>query len=196
MNSDITDYPVIVSVHPDEGMDDLPHTGITWGTLVDPGLALLAAPPPDRAAALSRPMRLLAGPYEPSRGTVLDAPVAQTFQLRSPRGRSYLAMRADLSDWALPGGPPWSPGADDPFDDDAAELADRLLRGCPAPSESWFDRSGKARAGQGAPPYPYPFPIRPLGESDVEPEAPAVRRRRKKPMWVKILSYAVGRDGR
>jgi hypothetical protein len=203
VNDTKPDFPVTVSVHPEAGLDDLTTSGITWGTLIDPGLALLAAPPAGRAGDLSRPLRLLAGPPEPAPGTLLDVPVARTLHLRGPQGRVYLVMQADLNGWTWSGEAPWTPGADDVFDDAMAALADQLLSRCTAPNEHWLDRCGKARAGMGRPPHPYPFPFPPVPGSSMVPESsvaaePAfgTRGRRKRPMWLRLLESAVGRHPR
>jgi hypothetical protein len=187
VNDHKSDFPVIVSIHPESGLDDLPHSGITWGTLLDPGLALLVPPPADRAAGLSGPLRLLAGPREPAVGTLLDAPVARTLHLRSPDGRSYLVMQADLAGWTLTGRAAWSPGPDDLFDDDAAASFDVILSRCTAPNVSWFDLAGKARAGRGRPPYKYPFEEWPVVDLSEDPEMTFGKpHKRRKPIWAVI----------
>ncbi|MEV4345174.1 hypothetical protein AB0J83_11925 [Actinoplanes sp. NPDC049596] len=180
MKTDKSDYPLIASIHPEGGTGGRPAGGITRGALVEPGLALLAAAPVDPSA----PMRLVAGPPGPGSAALLDVPVVRTLQLRSPRGETYLAMEADLTDWSIAGEPPWSPAAGDPFDDDAAELAGQLLSRCRAPDEEWF---GRDRAEPG--PYPYVF-SRPVDTMD------SAQRRRKRPKWVELLAYAVGRAER
>jgi hypothetical protein len=173
MNADNTDFPVIVSLHPESGLDDLPNSGVAWGTLVSPGLALLAEP----ASDLSGPLRLLAGAPGPNYGPLLDAPVARVLHL----GRNHRAVLADLGDWNLAGEELWAPGDQEPFDDEAAALADLILSRCPQPDENWFDRAGKARAGRTAPPYPYPFRSLPILESR------KARKHDKERTWIGVL---------
>ncbi|MEV6843041.1 hypothetical protein [Actinoplanes sp. NPDC051411] len=190
MNDHKSDFPVIVSVHPESGLDDLPNSGITWGVLLDPGLALLVPPPPERAAGLSGPLRMLAGPREPAVDTLLDAPVARTLHPRSPDGRAYLAMQADLADWTLAGRAPWSTGPGDLFDDDAAASCDVILSRCTAPNVSWFDLAGKARAGRGRPPHKYPFEEWPVLDPSEDPEMTFGRsHKRGKPIWAVIAGH-------
>lgn len=186
-------------MHPDNGMGDLQNSGIAWGTLIDPGLALLSTRLVQGLIETSAtlPLRLLAGPPEPAVGALLDAPVARTLLIRGPRDRLYLMMQADLTGWDRDGEPPWSPEVQDPFDAEAAALADLVLSRCTAPDQDWLGRAGKARSEQGPPPWPYPFGSWP----DLEPSADAERgfsagsRRAKKPMWYRILHAAARRHG-
>jgi hypothetical protein len=186
-------------VHPDSGMGDLQNSAIAWGTLIDPGLALLSTRLIQGVVETSPqvPLRLLAGPPEPAAGSLLDAPVARTLLIRGPHDRLYLVMQADLTGWARSGAPLWSPDVHEPFDADAAALADLVLSRCTAPDQNWFGRAGKARSEQGPPPWPYPFPSWPGPEASADAERgfSAGPRPSKKPMWYRILHAAAGRHG-
>jgi hypothetical protein len=197
INSDTDCFPLQVSVHPDDGMGDLRNSGLAWGTLIDPGLALLSPRLVQGVIETSpkQPLRLLAGPPEPAAGSLLDAPVVRTLLIQGPQDRLYLVMQADLTGWDRSGEPPWSPDVGDPFDADTAALADLILSRCTAPDENWFGRAEKARAEQGQPPWPYPFPSWPDPEPPVDTDLTisAEARRPRKPMWYWVLHAAARR---
>jgi hypothetical protein len=190
--------PLLVSLHPVDGMDDLERSGVAWGTLIDPGLALLSTTASeDVTSSWPGALRLLAAAAKPDSGALLDAPVSEVLRLAGREDHTHLVVRAELGDWQCSGLEVWQPGRDHRFDDRAAALADRILARCEPPAPTWFEFAAKARAGFGPAPRPYPFAFGRLpGVPQPEPGFSALHAAgRRRPTWTDLLRRWLERDG-
>ncbi|MBU2667148.1 hypothetical protein KOI35_26935 [Actinoplanes bogorensis] len=188
------DSPLLVSLHPVAGLDDLEHSSVAWGTLIDPGLALLSTEESEPGTrSWPATLRLLAGPAQPG-DSLLEASIARVLHLTVPGCRSYLVVEAGLEDWDLSRTRLWHPGTADDFDAPAAVLADQVLTRCTPPSPAWFDHAAKARTGFGKVPRPYPFTFGWLSDRAPEPDPGFSHNRRPKPTWVACLRRWLGQN--
>jgi hypothetical protein len=191
----LEDSKLFVALHPAVGMDGLEHSRVAWGTLIDPGLALLSTREPE---SVTRPwvetLRLLAGPAQPLPDSLLEASISRVLHLAAPEGRSYLVVQAGLADWDLSRIAVWHPGRGDTFDARAADLADQVLARCEPPSPGWFEYAAKARAGFGPVPRPYPFTFGWLLDRAPASDPGFSHNRRPRPTWMACLRRWLGQD--